>query len=276
MKTWQWIFRFACLSMVTGFALAQQNTTNPEPRPSELTEADQLDAQIALLYKQQQFDRALTLAQQELALREKALGPNNPAVADVSRNIAELLFVKGKYKDANLAYRRYLEIYETAFGTDSPKLVEGLYRYVSLLSGGNQRAEALDVQKRVFRLENGFDFDSLQVQKNKNLAQNGLMAGTMTFGPTPPYSQEAKNGGLSGPVVLKITLDERGQLSSVNVLSGHPVLSAPAELAARRSTYAPAKLEGKPVKITGLLIYNFAMDLNNNRSDSISAGPLQK
>jgi tetratricopeptide (TPR) repeat protein len=276
MNIWKWILRFVCLSVVTGLTFGQQNPTSSEPRSNELIQAEQLEAQIAALFKQQQFDKALALAQQELALREKALGPNHPTVGDVSRNVAELLFLKVKYKDGLVAYRRFLQIYENAFGADSPKLVDGLYRYVSLLLVANQRAEALEVQKRVFRLENGFDFDKLAVQKNKNLVQSGLMAGTLTVGPTPPYSQEAKNGGISGPVVLKLTLDERGQLSSINVLSGHPILSAPAELAARRSTYAPARLEGMPVKITGLLIYNFGMDLNNTRSDSISAGPLQK
>ena len=276
MNIWKWIFPAVCLTVLTVLAFGQQNTTNSEPRSNELIQADQLETQIAALFKQQQFDKALSLAQQELALREKALGPNHPTVGDVSRNIAELLFLTVKYKDGLVAYRRFLQIYENAFGADSAKLMDGLYRYVSLLLIANQRAEALDVQKRVFRLENGFDFDKLAVQKNKNLVQSGLMAGTLTIGPTPPYSQEAKNGGISGPVVLKITLDDNGQLSSINVLSGHPILSGPAELAARRSTYAPAKLEGMPVKITGLLIYNFGMDLSNTRSDSISAGPLQK
>jgi tetratricopeptide (TPR) repeat protein len=276
MKIWKCVFCFFSLTVVAGLAFGQQNTPDSATRSNELAQADQLEAQIAALFKQQQFDKALTLAQQELALREKALGPNHPTVGDVSRNVAEILFVKGKYKDAIVDYRRFLQIYENAFGADSPKLIDALYRYVSILSAANQRADALDVQKRVFRLENGFDFDQLTVQKNKNLVQSGLMAGTMTVGTTPPYSQEAKNGGISGPVVLKMTLDERGQLSSINVLSGHPLLSAPAELAARRSTYAPAKLDGMPVKITGLLIYNFGMDLNNTRSDSISARPLQR
>ena len=276
MKIWKCVSPLVCAISVTGLAFALQNTTSSEPRSNELIQADQLETQIAALFKQQQFDKALGLAQQELALREKASGPNHPTVGDVSRNIAELLFLKTKYKDGLTAYRRFLQIYENAFGADSPKLVDGLYRYVSLLLVANQRAEALEVQKRVFRVENGLDFDKLAIQKNKNLVQSGLMAGTLTIGPTPPYSQEAKNGGISGPVVLKITLDENGQLGSINVLSGHPILSGPAELAARRSTYAPAKLEGMPVKITGLLIYNFGMDLNNTRSDSISAGPLQK
>src|SRR5262249_797353 len=155
-------------------------------------------------------------------------------------------------KEANLAYGRFLQIYEKAFGADSPKLVDGLYRYVALLTASGQRTEALDVQKRVFRLQNGFDFDQLAVQKNKNLFQGGLMAGIMTIGPAPVYTQEAKNSGAFGSVLMKITIDEKGQLTAFSVLSGHSLLNTTAEQAARRSTFAPARREGMPVAVTGI------------------------
>src|SRR5271167_1814304 len=103
----------AVLVFGIGSALAQQNDSGA------LAEADQLDAQIGTLYKQQKFDQALQLAQKELALREKASGPDHPSVAGVYRNIGELYFAKGKSKEGIAAYHRFLEIYEKAAGVNS-------------------------------------------------------------------------------------------------------------------------------------------------------------
>jgi hypothetical protein len=165
MKTEQSIGALLILLFVTGLGFAQTGAKG-DARQSSWTEADQLEAQIAALYKQGQFVKALTLAQREVALRESASGPNDVAGADVSRNIAELFFAKGKYKDANVGYRRFLLIYEKTFGADSPKIVDPLYRYVSFLIAANQRPEALDTQKRVFRLENGFGVTNLDNSQN--------------------------------------------------------------------------------------------------------------
>lgn len=235
-----------------------------------LAEANQLDAQVGTLYKQGQVDKAISLSQRELQLREEATGPDDPSVADVVRNLSELYFAKGKAKEGNTAYKRFLQIYEKSYGADSPKVAAGLYRYVSLLSGANQPAESLEIQKRLFRIENGFDFDQLTVQKNRNLVRDGLISGLVTIGETPVYPQEARNSGIEGPVVMKVTIDDKGKLSALNVLSGHPLFTGQAELAARRSTYAAALMNGMPVKVTGILIYNFGATLNNLRNDTIS------
>jgi tetratricopeptide (TPR) repeat protein len=257
----------AVLVFTVGLAFARQNGANRDGQSNEIVEADQLDSQVGTLFKQQQFDKALPLAQRELMLRENALGPNHPAVADVSRNVGELFFAKGKYKEAAAAYKRFLQIYESAYGADSPKLLDGLYRYVSILIAENQRVAALDIEKHAFRIENGVDFDRLQVQKNKNVTETGLIGGLVTIGSAPIFPQDAKRVGISGSVVMKVTVDEKGHVNSVNVLSGHPLLTGVSEFSARRSTYAPALMEGRPVKVTGILMYHFNMTLNNNSTD---------
>jgi hypothetical protein len=68
---------------------------------------------------------------------------------------------------------------------------------------------------------------------------------------------------------MKVTVDEKGHVNSVNVLSGNPLLTAASELSARRSTYAPALMEGKPVKVTSILMYHFTMTLDNNGTDRL-------
>jgi len=85
----------------------------------------------------------------------------------------------------------------------------------------------------------------------------GVLNGKAMNLPTPPYPSAAKAVRASGVVNVQITTDESGNVISVSAVSGHPLLRAAAEQAARNSTFAPTLLSGQPVKVTGVIVYNF-------------------
>jgi TonB family protein len=58
-------------------------------------------------------------------------------------------------------------------------------------------------------------------------------------------------------VAVQITIDENGLVTAASAVSGHPLLRAAAVEAARNATFPPTRLEGRPVKVTGVLVYNF-------------------
>jgi hypothetical protein len=61
----------------------------------------------------------------------------------------------------------------------------------------------------------------------------------------------------SGEVVVGIVYDESGKVVWAHAVSGPVLLRKSAEDAARGATFAPFKLEGKPEKVSGVLIYKF-------------------
>ena len=73
----------------------------------------------------------------------------------------------------------------------------------------------------------------------------------------PPYPQIAKSAHASGQVIVRIIIDEQGNVISAAAVSGHPLLQPAAVVAARASKFTPTKLAGQPVKVTGVLLYNF-------------------
>jgi Periplasmic protein TonB, links inner and outer membranes len=75
--------------------------------------------------------------------------------------------------------------------------------------------------------------------------------------PAPTYPAAAKAVSASGTVVVQVTIDEVGNVISAAAASGHPLLQAAAVDAARRAKFLPTQLSGKPVKISGTLIYKF-------------------
>jgi len=43
-------------------------------------------------------------------------------------------------------------------------------------------------------------------------------------------------------------------------VSGHPLLQQAAVAAARQAKFTPTKLNGSPVKVSGILTYNFVLE----------------
>lgn len=73
----------------------------------------------------------------------------------------------------------------------------------------------------------------------------------------PPYPSIARSAHASGQVRVQIVIDENGNVISAAPMSGHPLLQGAAVSAARASKFTPTKLSGMPVKVSGIIIYNF-------------------
>lgn len=77
--------------------------------------------------------------------------------------------------------------------------------------------------------------------------------------PVPPYPEIAKRAHVSGSVTVEILVDEAGRVISARATSGHPLLRASAERAAYQVRLTPTLLSGQPVKVSGLITYNFIL-----------------
>lgn len=86
-----------------------------------------------------------------------------------------------------------------------------------------------------------------------------MLNGRAISKPVPPYPQEAKEARASGAVTVQIVVDEEGTVASATAMSGHPLLRAAAEQAALQARFAPTRLSGQPVKVSGVLTYNFVL-----------------
>jgi periplasmic protein TonB len=85
----------------------------------------------------------------------------------------------------------------------------------------------------------------------------GVLNGKAISLPKPPYPQIARAAHAAGTVVVQVLIDENGSVVSARAVSGHPLLQAVAVQAARSARFSPTKLSGQPVKVTGVIQYNF-------------------
>lgn len=85
----------------------------------------------------------------------------------------------------------------------------------------------------------------------------GVLNGKATHLVQPPYPAIARAAHASGTVIVQVVIDENGNVISAHATSGHPLLQPAAVNAARGSKFSPTKLSGQPVKVSGVIVYNF-------------------
>ena len=119
----------------------------------------------------------------------------------------------------------------------------------------------------------------------------GVLNGKAIKLPKPKYPDEAKAAKSEGSVRIKITIDEEGNVSSaepstdsyeviqadgsrVKVVPEYvdPSLVEAAREAALEAQFSPTRLSGHPVKVTGVVVYNFVATTDRSVSGGILNG----
>lgn len=93
--------------------------------------------------------------------------------------------------------------------------------------------------------------------KPKGPISGGVVNGKATHLPVPVYPAMARANNITGQVEVQVTIDEEGRVISASAVRGHVMLRAEAEKAARRARFGTTYLTNVPVKVTGVIIYNF-------------------
>lgn len=73
----------------------------------------------------------------------------------------------------------------------------------------------------------------------------------------PNYPNAAKAVRAGGSVDVQVLILEGGEVYWAKAVSGHPLLRRSSEIAACSTRFSPTLLEGNPVKVSGVITYNF-------------------
>ena len=138
-----------------------------------------------------QYDRAMAIAKDNVALAKRDFGTDHPSYATGLNNLSSLLQATGRYKQAEPLYQEALEIAKNALGTDHPTYATSLNNLAGLLEAKGQYEkaeplyeEALEIIKKAL----GTDHPDYAASLN-NLA--GLLEETGRLAQAEPLYQEA-------------------------------------------------------------------------------------
>lgn len=88
---------------------------------------------------------------------------------------------------------------------------------------------------------------------------SGISQGLLLKKVTPKYPDAARQAGIQGRVVLGAMIDKNGDIESLTLISGDPVLTDAALEAVRQWKYKPYLLQGQPVRVETQTLVNFTL-----------------
>ena len=83
---------------------------------------------------------------------------------------------------------------------------------------------------------------------------NSELKGKEVSLPTPEYPEKAKAEGISGTIMVRVRIDNKGRVIAAQAMNGDMTLRAAAVEAAFKATFSPEKLNGET---TGTIVYSF-------------------
>jgi protein TonB len=87
----------------------------------------------------------------------------------------------------------------------------------------------------------------------------GVSQGLLVHQVQPQYPPLAKEAHVQGTVVLHAVIGKDGRVQGLQVVSGHPMLTASAISAVKQWRYKPYMLNGQPVEIDTTITVNFTL-----------------
>src|SRR5437016_1473668 len=93
--------------------------------------------------------------------------------------------------------------------------------------------------------------------EEKAPAEGGFLNGKAIDLPNAAYPDKARETHAAGTVQVQVLVDETGKVISAKATFGPEVLRDAAEKAALRAKFKPMIVDGAPVKVSGILTYDF-------------------
>lgn len=85
----------------------------------------------------------------------------------------------------------------------------------------------------------------------------GVVNGKAKSLPKPEYPRAAREQRASGSVTVMVLINESGSVISAGAVSGNPLLQLASRDSACGAKFSPTVVAGQPVKVSGIITYNF-------------------
>jgi TonB family protein len=140
---------------------------------------------------------------------------------------------------------------ETPRGKRSMKMVFTRPMIISSDSGGKPLASTKEAT-------NGFKMGTSPAGADgAKRISGGVVNGKANNLEVPTYPAAARMAGVRGTVIVRVLIDKEGNVVEAEAVSGDVLLQKAAVEAALKSKFGTTTLEGEPVEVSGVIVYNF-------------------
>lgn len=234
--------------------------TRPEAEP--LMHGETLELLAAIAIRNEDYPKAESLFKRAITIEEQKLGLAHPRLGFPLLQFAALLQLRGSNKEARNFYGRALDAYDNLPRPISESIANTLESYMCKMMEVNESKERMAVSERINRII--ADPLTPDIEPTVDLPQprrlrGGVLNGKATYKAVPEYPAEAKRDRAQGTVLVTVTIDPTGKVSDARARCGYTVLRKSSVEAAKRWKFTPTTLSGKPVEVTGTIVFNFEL-----------------
>lgn len=218
--------------------------------PDDVNLAFTLDRLAVLFYVARNSRETEAAYKRALALREKALGANDVQVAESWFKLGEFYRFERDLEPALDSYKRALNLYGKLTGTTTREFERASDGFACLGYDHHKPElfkELTMIRKQFSGSETPDEAEALRVLNGQAISLPHLQ-----------YPIAAVRRRLSGIVIVKVQINESGNVvEATDMCKGPPFLSEAAVAAARKARFMPTLINGRPVKVSGVLRYTF-------------------
>jgi TonB family protein len=204
------------------------------------------------------YKEAGPLLQRALAAKEKLHGADSADVLPLLLNLTDLHFLRGEPIHAQASLGRAASVIRRLPPRKDAATAARLKSYYCPLmttGGGRDKEVTGALATAIRRLEEPEE----AAREKAEVVAGEVLNGRVISKPQPDYPQAAKSQRAAGVVVVHVLVDESGKVVEAEAFCGHPLLARASVEAARKARFTPTLLAGSPVKVTGIITYNFIL-----------------
>jgi len=230
------------------FRVANINGRQIASLGQEQSNIDELHAKLLKLFREGSYTKAAPVAEQLLsAIDRDSSGPSH--FVRPLFDIAELFQAMNDLSRAEPVYQRVMEILSRGQSKVTDSMALSMGRYACLKRKNNQAKEAEALERRAYGISVGAAKDKIESTAVRPFK-------TVKNGRVIELPQPERQGA-SGTVIVRVVIDESAKVILACAVEGNPKLAPAAEQAAYRARFTPTVVDDKPVKVSGVISYNF-------------------
>lgn len=245
--------------------------------------AGMLETLAVIKYTGNETKTARALVEKILALYEKYGQSDSLKAAQAWSGLGNLMISEQNYFPAAGAYEKSLAIKIKRLGEKDFETIDSFYRCLCALKKAGKENEIERVRLAYFPNSKLTENGTLEQEKREKPAQGkdeektnvpndgkkivgiplltnaGVVNGAALSLPKPAYPSEARRSRAGGTVNVNVIIDEQGKVifacGAFN--KTHSALRQASENAAYGAKFQPTLMDGKPVKVNGVIVYKF-------------------
>ena len=190
-----------------------------------------------------------------LAIKEKTLGPDDDHTINSLTNLAEFYRRERDYVKANAMLQRVITAKEKKLGESHLEVGKLLEQQACLLLKGSQNSEAEKVEARA----NNILYRESAAKQGPVALSNDAVLCKLVTNPRPDYVSVARGRRFPSPVKLAVEIetDEAGNVTNTRFIGYDPSFKSVVEKAARGAKLRPTIVDGRAVKVRGMITHEF-------------------